>query len=84
MPATTTDSGTGSVQRDGQYSGLTNKRIRAANGIDYAYRDTGPGASSGVPLVLAQHFRGNLGNWDPALTETLASARCRLGSPDQA
>jgi pimeloyl-ACP methyl ester carboxylesterase len=49
--------------------------IPAANGIDYAYRDTGPGASGGVPLVLFQHFRGNLDSWDPALIDALASAR---------
>jgi pimeloyl-ACP methyl ester carboxylesterase len=49
--------------------------IPAANGIDYAYRDTGPGTSGGVPLVLFQHFRGNLDSWDPALIDALASAR---------
>ncbi|HJY66188.1 MAG TPA: alpha/beta hydrolase [Streptosporangiaceae bacterium] len=60
---------------DGLYSGLPNKLVGAANGIDYAYRDTGPGASGGVPLVLFQHFRGNLDSWDPALIDALASAR---------
>ena len=54
------------------YSGLTNKLVSAGNGIDYAYRDTGSG---GVPLVLLQHFRGNLDNWDPALIDALASTR---------
>jgi pimeloyl-ACP methyl ester carboxylesterase len=54
------------------YSRLPNKRVRAANGIDFAYRDTGDGR---VPLVLLQHFRGNLDNWDPALVDALASAR---------
>jgi pimeloyl-ACP methyl ester carboxylesterase len=57
-----------------QYSGSPNKLVRAANGVDYAYRDTGPEAS-GVPLVLFQHFRGNLDNWDPALIDALATAR---------
>ena len=57
------------------YSELPNKLVRAANGIDYACRDTGAGASGGVPLVLFQHFRGNLDNWDPALIDALASAR---------
>jgi pimeloyl-ACP methyl ester carboxylesterase len=28
-----------------------------------------------VPLVLFQHFRGNLDNWDPALIDALASTR---------
>jgi pimeloyl-ACP methyl ester carboxylesterase len=75
MPTITTNDGTSSAHRDGPYSGLPNKLVRAANGIDYAYRDTGPGASGGVPLVLFQHFRGNLDNWDPALIDALASAR---------
>ena len=57
------------------YSSLPNKVVRAANGIDYAYRDTGEGTSGGVPLVLLQHFRGNLDNWDPALIDALAEAR---------
>jgi pimeloyl-ACP methyl ester carboxylesterase len=54
------------------YSELRNELVSAANGVDYAYRDTGGGA---VPLVLLQHFRGNLDNWDPALIDDLASAR---------
>jgi pimeloyl-ACP methyl ester carboxylesterase len=54
------------------YSELRNELVSAANGIDYAYRDTGGGAA---PLVLLQHFRGNLDNWDPALIDDLASAR---------
>ncbi len=54
------------------YSQSPNKLISAANGIDYAYRETGEGT---VPLVLLQHFRGNLDNWDPALIDALASAR---------
>jgi pimeloyl-ACP methyl ester carboxylesterase len=28
-----------------------------------------------VPLVLFQHFRGNLDSWDPALIDALASTR---------
>ncbi|XES00290.1 alpha/beta fold hydrolase [Streptomyces sp. S1D4-11] len=58
------------------YSGLPNERVKAANGIDYAYRDTGPtDDGADVPLVLLQHFRGNLDNWDPALIDALAPAR---------
>src|SRR5580704_15754037 len=56
------------------YSELANERISAANGVDYAYRDTG-GDEGGAPLVLLQHFRGNLDNWDPALIDTLTSSR---------
>jgi len=57
------------------YSELANTRISAANGIDYAYRDTGGGGAGAVPLILLQHFRGNLDNWDPALIDVLAAAR---------
>ena len=54
------------------YQQAPNKVVSAANGIDYAYRDVGEGTR---PLVLAQHFRGNLDNWDPALVDALASDR---------
>jgi len=56
----------------GTYSEAPNKTVRAANGIDYAYRQVGDGA---MPLVLLQHFRGNLDNWDPALIDALAPTR---------
>jgi pimeloyl-ACP methyl ester carboxylesterase len=56
-------------------SELPNLQVRAANDIDYAYRDTAPGATSGVPLVLLQRFRGNLDQWDPALIDALAANR---------
>ena len=56
------------------YSELRNELVSAANGVDYAYRDTG-GGEGGVPLVLLQHFRGNLDSWDPALIDALASGR---------
>jgi hypothetical protein len=58
------------------YSELPNERVSAANGVDYAYRDTaGDGQSEdGLPLVLLQHFRGNLDNWDLALIDALATA----------
>jgi pimeloyl-ACP methyl ester carboxylesterase len=54
------------------YSEAPNKVVSAANGIDYAFRELGDGA---VPLILLQHFRGNLDNWDPGLIEALASTR---------
>jgi pimeloyl-ACP methyl ester carboxylesterase len=56
------------------YSELPNELVSAANGIQYAYRDTSGGGDT-VPLVLHQHFRGNLDNWDPALIDALSSAR---------
>src|ERR1700727_2062213 len=55
------------------YSGLPNQRVSAANGVDYAYRDTG--GQDELPLVLLQHFRGTLDNWDPARIEALAPSR---------
>jgi pimeloyl-ACP methyl ester carboxylesterase len=57
-----------------RYAELANETVSAANGFDYAYRDTAAG-EDGVPLVLLQHFRGNLDNWDPALVDALAVAR---------
>ena len=56
------------------YSSLPNLQVTGANGIAYAYRDTDP-QSGGVALVLLQHFRGNLDNWDPALVDALAAGR---------
>jgi len=57
------------------YADLKNELVSAANGVDYAYRDTGGGDRGTIPLVLLQHFRGNLDNWDPALVDALAAAR---------
>ena len=56
---------------DRAYSGLPNKLVSATNGVEYAYRDAGEGRG-GVPLVLLNHFRGNLDSWDPALVDALA------------
>jgi pimeloyl-ACP methyl ester carboxylesterase len=33
------------------------------------------GVAGATPLVMLQHFRGNLDNWDPALTDALAAER---------
>jgi pimeloyl-ACP methyl ester carboxylesterase len=43
------------------------------NGIRFAYRRFGP--SSGTPLVLLQHFSGNIDAWDPAVVNALAADR---------
>jgi pimeloyl-ACP methyl ester carboxylesterase len=43
------------------------------NGHSYAYRRFGDG--SGLPLLCLQHFTGTLDNWDPAVTDPLASGR---------
>jgi pimeloyl-ACP methyl ester carboxylesterase len=55
------------------YVDASTQRITVESGIDYAYRDLGEGG--GVPLVLLQHFRGSLDNWDPALVDAVAAAR---------
>jgi pimeloyl-ACP methyl ester carboxylesterase len=55
-----------------EYLAAPNRRVSAANGIEHAYRDIGGGTP---PLVLLQHFRGNLDNWDPALIDALATGR---------
>ncbi len=52
------------------YADAPTQVLGAADGFDYAYVGTGT-----VPIVLLQHFRGNLDNWDPALVEALASLR---------
>jgi pimeloyl-ACP methyl ester carboxylesterase len=54
------------------YVDAPTQQVAAGNGIEYAYRDVGEGD---VPLVLLQHFRGNLDNWDPALIDALAAER---------
>ena len=56
------------------YAELPNGVVSAANGISYAYRDTN-GDDGPVPVVLLQHFRGNLDSWDPALVDALACSR---------
>jgi pimeloyl-ACP methyl ester carboxylesterase len=53
----------------------TIQTVRGANGVDYAYRRVGTSPKDTLPLVLLQHFRGNLDNWDPALVEPLAAGR---------
>jgi pimeloyl-ACP methyl ester carboxylesterase len=44
-----------------------------AAGIAFAYRRFG--RTESLPLVMLQHFRGNLDNWDPALTDALGATR---------
>ena len=54
------------------YADLPNLRVESEGGLGFAYRDTG---GEGRPVVLLQHFRGNLDNWDPALVDELAVDR---------
>jgi pimeloyl-ACP methyl ester carboxylesterase len=43
--------------------------------VSFAYRRFGNGRGAAPPLVLLQHFRGNLDSWDPALVDRLAQDR---------
>jgi pimeloyl-ACP methyl ester carboxylesterase len=43
------------------------------HGIRFAYRRLGP--ATGTPLVLLQHFSGNIDAWDPAVVDALANDR---------
>jgi pimeloyl-ACP methyl ester carboxylesterase len=54
------------------YAELENLSMSSEDGLSFAYRDTG---GDGRPVVLFQHFRGNLDNWDPALVDHLAVNR---------
>ena len=48
-------------------------RFVEADGIRFAYRRFGDPV--GTPIVLLQHFVGNLDNYDPAITDALAMGR---------
>jgi pimeloyl-ACP methyl ester carboxylesterase len=58
-------------------AGITHNKAETqvveAAGVKFAYRRFGSPAE--LPLVMLQHFRGNLDNWDPALTDALAAER---------
>jgi pimeloyl-ACP methyl ester carboxylesterase len=48
-------------------------RFVEVDGIRFAYRRFGN--PIGTPIVLLQHFMGNLDNYDPAITDALATGR---------
>jgi pimeloyl-ACP methyl ester carboxylesterase len=52
------------------YAEAPNQTVSGPNKIDYLYRQVGDGS---VPVVLLQHFRGNLDNWDPVLIDELSA-----------
>ncbi|MFE7394463.1 hypothetical protein [Streptomyces sp. NPDC057582] len=54
------------------YSTIETQIVSADNGVTYAYRSVGSGTDV-LPLVLLQHFRGDLDNWDPAPIDALAA-----------
>jgi pimeloyl-ACP methyl ester carboxylesterase len=59
------------------YSGHTHNtaptRFAQVDGIRFAYRRFGNPV--GTPIVLLQHFMGNLDTYDPAITDALAAGR---------
>ena len=66
------DGDTSSVTKTGSNTTAPTQFLDA-NGLRYAYRHFGSG--SGRPLLFLQHFTGTLDNWDPAVTDPLASGR---------
>lgn len=48
-------------------------RYVEGGGIRFAYRRLGP--STGTPLLLLQHFSGNIDAWDPAVVNALSADR---------
>lgn len=47
--------------------------VRAASGIDFAYRRVGNRGD--IPLVLANYFAANMDDWDPLIVDGLAADR---------
>jgi pimeloyl-ACP methyl ester carboxylesterase len=52
-----------------------NQLVDSATGVRFAYRRLGERSRGAAPLVLLQHFRGNLDDWDPLLVDSLAAGR---------
>lgn len=67
MTTTTSETRTGAAY-------AANQQI-AVDGDTFAYRRIGAPSATVPPLVLLQHFRGNLDYWDPALLDVLAADR---------
>jgi pimeloyl-ACP methyl ester carboxylesterase len=58
---------------DGQ---LTTENLSLEVGdVSFVYRRFGNERTAAPPLVMLQHFRGNLDSWDPALVDRLAQDR---------
>src|ERR1700744_1490341 len=55
------------------YSQIPTEVVRAANGVDFAYRRVG--VRGGIPLLLANYFAANLDDWDPLIVDGLAADR---------
>jgi pimeloyl-ACP methyl ester carboxylesterase len=61
------------ANREGATLETAPTRYVEGNGIRFAYRKLGP--SAGTPLVLLQHFSGNIDAWDPAVVNAVATDR---------
>ena len=62
-----------STVQDGQ---LTTENLSIEVGdISFTYRRFGDAKTDALPLVMLQHFRGNLDSWDPLLVDGLATDR---------
>jgi pimeloyl-ACP methyl ester carboxylesterase len=61
------------VDTSGHAHNTAPTRFVDADGIRFAYRRFGNPV--GTPIVLLQHFMGNLDNYDPAITDALAEGR---------
>src|SRR3954452_206981 len=60
----------------GQDVQLTAENLSVEVGdVSFAYRRFGNAQTGAPPLVMLQHFRGNLDSWDPALVDRLAQDR---------
>src|SRR5271170_3069707 len=53
------------------YSQTPTDVVRAASGIDFAYRRVGNRGD--IPLVLANYFAANMDDWDPLIVDGLAA-----------
>lgn len=53
-----------------RYINTENKKITAANGVSYMYREVGE--KTGAPIIGFNHLSANLDNWDPMIIDGLA------------
>jgi pimeloyl-ACP methyl ester carboxylesterase len=61
------------LENSGRTHNTAPTRFVEADGTRFAYRRFGK--PMGTPIVLLQHFMGNLDNYDPAITDALATDR---------
>jgi hypothetical protein len=60
---------------DGTSAAFAENRTTDVEGDQLLYRRIGTASGTVPPLVMLQHFRGNLDYWDPLLLDTLATDR---------